>query len=149
MEKEESVLMMVGVQDCVECPQCKFEQAHYEFQTRDFTETLFCPRCGYNMHSVAVVDRKREKIEGKPYFKKTKDGKIILRHYESKGYGSYAIYSPDGFGTIGCVPKDKVEQEKMIAKLKESRRHGYKVNLTLVDENNNVTEVFEDENKSQ
>ena len=55
---------MVGVQDLEECPQCKYNEAKYELQTRNGSEWLFCDRCGYHLRIFPLVDRiKSRQIE--------------------------------------------------------------------------------------
>jgi len=39
---------MSSVLDYQQCPQCKFEQADFEYKCRTFEEYLQCRRCGYS-----------------------------------------------------------------------------------------------------
>jgi len=123
---------MVGVQDMMECPQCKFEEARYEYQTRDGTQSLFCPRCGYSKYSLCCIDRKREKETGTKYYKKTKDGKFIGRVYEHKGYGGYSVSTQDGGITSLCrFTCDGKKRDKIVAGLKALRRQGLSMIYSL------------------
>jgi len=131
---------MVGVQDCVTCPQCGYDHAFYEFQTRDGTFDIFCEQCGYREWTTAVIDRQKEKATGKPYFKLNEKGKRIYNHYVRKGFGSYRIDGKKGVSQLGYLPKEKKEREELIKKLKLAKDDGMKIKITVAD-GKNVEEI--------
>lgn len=130
---------MTGVQKDVSCPQCHFDQASYEYQLRDSTWFIFCRRCGYEKYSICLKDKKRAKETRQRFFKKTKDGHLIYRIYEHKGYGAFSIENEKGasFRRFSCNGEKRV---KLVAKLKAFQRDGLNVHITLADEEK-ITEV--------
>src|ERR1039458_3006823 len=78
---------MSSVLDYQQCPQCKFEQADFEYNCRTCEESLHCRKCGYS----ESVDRK-EGSEGKATYKhKVVEGAGVL-FYRWKGAIAYACY---------------------------------------------------------
>ena len=97
---------MATVQDYTTCPQCGYEEAIYELRTRIGEESIFCPMCGYRWWTQVLFDRKRqaEDPEHRLWLKRRKDGKLILRCYERRGYGAYGIKRKDGWVELGHFP---------------------------------------------
>jgi hypothetical protein len=124
---------MTGVQKDVSCPQCHFDQASYEYQMRDGTWFIFCRRCGYEKHSICLKDRRRTKEIGKRFFKKTKDGNLIYRVYEHKGYGAFSIENEKGVTSFRRFTCNGEKRDKLVEKLKALQRDDLNVHITFAD----------------
>jgi len=105
---------MASVIDTRECPQYH-GVADSRYNCRTYEDWLQCLVCGYSAWVVNLRDRK-----GDPgRFKLTKDGRIIQRFYERKGYGAYYLTSKQGAGQFGGISKRHLnDASKMIAKFK-------------------------------
>ncbi|SPE25288.1 hypothetical protein SBA5_490063 [Candidatus Sulfotelmatomonas gaucii] len=80
---------MSSVLDYRKCPQCKFEQADFEYNCRTFEEYLQCRMCGY----CEVVDREIDN-EGKVTYKHKINegaGALFYRWQGAIGYTSYFL----------------------------------------------------------
>jgi len=95
---------MASVLDAIQCPQCGFEEAFYEFYTRSGEEDVFCPLCGYRAWTRLVCDR----ATGLP--KRRRDGEWIYRRYERPGYGAYCLAGRSGVSETGCFKKPVTEE---------------------------------------
>ena len=76
---------MSSVLDYQQCPQCKLEQADFEYNCRTFEEYLQCRRCGYS----EVVIR-----EG------NSEGKVTYRHEINEGAGVLFYRWKDAIGFL-------------------------------------------------
>ena len=79
---------MSSVLDYQQCPQCKFEQADFEYKSRTFEEYLQCRRCGYCEYVDREIDDegnvtyKHRIIEGAGVlFYRGKDAIAFVSHY--------------------------------------------------------------------
>jgi rubredoxin len=78
---------MSSVLDYQQCPQCKFEQADFEYNCRTFEEYLQCRRCGYS----ESLDRE-EDSEGKATYKRNVVEGAGVLFYRGKGAIGYTSY---------------------------------------------------------
>ena len=103
---------MVGVQSYEECPQCGYKYAEYEFQTRDGTEWLMCPRCGYCVWTELVLK------DGIPVL--DENGRWKYRKHEQKGFGAFAVEHENGVISVGSfkipLPDEKIEEFIQLSK---------------------------------
>ena len=96
---------MTAVLDEVDCPQCD-RRAFYEFQTRTLTESIFCPRCGYQEETHPI--RKR----------KPKDSEPVYRTSKRPGKGAYMLKGRNGVSEIGALNRPLTE--RVIAQFKQN-----------------------------
>ena len=99
---------MTAVLDEVDCPQCD-GRAFYEFQTRTLTESIFCPRCGYQEETRPI--RKR----------KTKDGEPVYRTSKRPGMGAYMLKGRNSVSEIGALNHPLTA--RAIAQFKQKLKH--------------------------
>ena len=80
---------MSSVLDYQQCPQCKFEQADFEYKCRTFEEYLQCRRCGYS----EVVIREGNSEGQVTYKHKINEGAGVLfyRWKDAIGFMSYCL----------------------------------------------------------
>ena len=99
--------IMTSVLDYIICPQCGNEFAYSEYQTRTFEDSARCFICGYRAWTRTLIDQQKSSAdpEGRLFFKKRRDGGIIQRYYERKGYGACSLYSTEGAGILYCFSK--------------------------------------------
>lgn len=109
---------MSCVIDRKECPQCHNE-AVLEYNCRTYETWVQCPFCGYHSKIVTLRDRKGSD-DSIPPLKLTREGKIMQRFYERKGYGAYCLTSKSGSGMFGSVDKKSVDDEtRMISRFRK------------------------------
>jgi hypothetical protein len=84
---------MSSVLDYQQCPQCKFEQADFEYKCRTFEEYLQCRRCGYS----EVVIREGNSEGQVTYKHKINEGAGVLfyRWKDAIGFLSYCLSTPE------------------------------------------------------
>jgi hypothetical protein len=99
---------MTAVLDVVDCPQCNW-RAFYEFQTRTFSTSIFCPRCGYQEE--AHPSKKR----------KAKAGDPICRTAKRLGQGAYMLKRRNGVSEIGAVHRPLTQ--RAIVRFKQDLKH--------------------------
>ena len=99
---------MASVLDIVDCPQCQW-RAFYEFQTRTLTETIFCPRCGYQEETRPI--RKRSRDVGEPVYRTSKH----------PGHGAFMLKGRNGVSDIGALHRPLTR--RIIARFKKSLKH--------------------------
>jgi hypothetical protein len=99
---------MTSVLDEVDCEQCH-GRAFYEFQTRTLTESIFCPRCGYQEETRPI--RKR----------KTKDGEPVYRTRKRPGMGAYMLKGRNGVSEIGALSRPLTA--RVTARFKQNLTH--------------------------
>lgn len=81
---------MSGVQDAFTCPECGYEEAFAEYETRTSCEVALCENCGYNHH----------KNYGTGVFQK------------GKACGAYRISAALGHSTIGAFRRSRPVQQR-------------------------------------
>ena len=66
------------VQDVEQCHQCEYEEAIYELDLGRRSEWLLCPRCGFEVRYITLIDGQTG------HYKRRKDGGFIEREYKKK-----------------------------------------------------------------
>ena len=116
---------MTGVIDEAACPQCGYEHAYTEFQTRTFEEVTICTLCGYRSWTRTLIDRKRSAADsqGRQFFKRRKHGDLVQRFFERKGYGTCCLRSPHGVASLYSFskPLHPAQQQEMITAIQTGR----------------------------
>jgi len=89
------------------CPQCSSE-AEYELDLRRRREFVFCTHCGYERSIITLIDSKTRR------FKVKKNGELITRTKERRGFGCWSVFYKDGSGVLGAftspVTKETVQR---------------------------------------
>ncbi len=83
------------------CPQCN-NTAYFEYDCRRYVDWIMCPMCGYQYFRRPILDRKSQPLE----YKFTKNGKLIFRRSEQKGYGVAFIHWNRGSSTFHSMHKE-------------------------------------------
>ena len=94
---------MTSIHGACECPQCKYVEAFTFYACGSGEEQTLCPECGYSEWTVLVIDRVREKAEGKRCPKLTKAGHWMHRRYVRPGCGAFCIKKREGAGVISAL----------------------------------------------
>jgi hypothetical protein len=91
---------MGSVIDLVPCPQCN-NSAYIEYYCKTGEVYMRCAMCGYSYDFMAIKNRKSQSGE----YKTTKDGKLIFRETERKGFGVAWLSRNKGSGDFICLTK--------------------------------------------
>ena len=79
---------MSGGQDIITCPKCGFEEATYDYESKNDEAWLLCDRCGY--YVCHFIDRQNRKLPDK----------LAWIHKELGGNGCL-FYGTEKFGGVG------------------------------------------------
>ncbi len=129
---------MTSVAEYITCPQCGNELAYSEYQTRTFEDSARCFICGYRAWTRTLIDRQKSAAdpEGRLFFKKCRDGGIIQRFYERKGYGACSPYSMNGAGVLYYfskpLPREAHEEFRSIIAEGPSGDHDLRQDLSYL-----------------
>jgi len=83
-----------------------------------------------------LIDREKSVAdpEGRLFFKKRRNGGIIQRYYERKGYGACSLYSKEGGGILYCfskpLPQEAREEFRRIIEEGQSGDHELRRDLS-------------------
>lgn len=134
--------------DDIKCSQCGNNNAeiliYYTGKRahKKIGENVFCDECGYMSKIIFIEDRKKDP-KHKIWFKKRKDGTLILRKYSKKGYGTYLIAcKTGGYSPFGFIKKNELENIPKLMYNFEKRIKPY-----YVDSRKSYLKVWDDKQK--